>query len=540
MAGSFEEGVDRNGLPPGHLWIWRNERKSVNGPAKVVPRWRGKSMILLNIRILRFAFRSWSLLPLLVIGAIIAGCSTDALVPSSEDLSRKPKTPFQPARFLTPPPPGSTSGALTVDRAIEEALRASPELEQIGERINAADQQVKQAEAAFYPRLILGEEFNITTIPMFALMNIINQKRFQPGMDFNDLGRQQNFSTQIKGEWSLFEGGSQWYGRKAAVDQWHARQSDLMAAHNQLVAKVTQTYYRWMQSLGFIGVAEKSLESANTNEQLGEARVKAETALPSEVMRLKARTAEARVNLVNARSNSRRLQAGLERLIARPIGSSEIPAPAASLKSPAGEPIPEDSESLVRQALEKRPEMAAVQELIEASINRVQSAQGGLLPKLGTNASYQWDSETLEISSGSWFVGVQATWPLFEGGITLASIREARFRLKEVEARGDQIALDIALEVHHAVLAVNEAAEKIKAAEEREKWAKKALEEVRYQYKSQVVTVDALLQAEVAWNQAEVSYTAALFEGRIAQTLLRRSLGDFAGWTEREGSQGNK
>jgi outer membrane protein TolC len=468
------------------------------------------------------------------------GCSPDALAPSSKDLSLRTEPRFQPAKFLTPPPPETSSGALTVERAIEEALKASPELEQIRERMNAADQQVRQVEAAFYPRLILGEEFNSTTTPMFALMNILNQKRFQPGIDFNDLGRQQNFSTQIRGEWSLFEGGRDWYGRKAAVGRWHAMEGDLMAARNQLVAGVTQTYYRWMQALGFIGVAEKSLESASTNEQLGEARLKAETALPSEVMRLKARTAEARGNLVTARSNARRLQAGLERLIARPIGSAEIPAPGASLESPAEEHILEDSESLVEQALEKRPEMAAVRELINASINRVRSTQGGLLPKLGANADYQWDSETFESSSGSWFVGVQATWPLFEGGITLARIREARFRLKEIEARGDQIALDIALEVHHAALAVNEASEKIKVSRERKKWAKKALEEVRYQYESQVVTVEALLQAEVAWNQAEVAHTAALFEGRIAQTLLRQGLGDFAGWTDKAGNEGNQ
>ncbi len=97
-----------------------------------------------------------------------------------------------------------------------------------------------------------------------------------------------------------------------------------------------------------------------------------------------------------------------------------------------------------------------------------------------------------------------------------------------MEAHGKQVALDIALEVHQAALAVQEAAEKIHVAAERKQWSQQALEEVRRQYQSQVVTVDALLQAEVAWNQAEVGYTAALFEGKIAQALLRQSLGDFA------------
>ena len=57
-------------------------------------------------------------------------------------------------------------------------------------------------------------------------------------------------------------------------------------------------------------------------------------------------------------------------------------------------------------------------------------------------------------------VGVNATWSLFEGGLTLSKIREAKSRLQEIQARGEQVALDIALEVQQATLAVQEAAER--------------------------------------------------------------------------------
>ena len=133
---------------------------------------------------------------------------------------------------------------------------------------------------------------------------------------------------------------------------------------------------------------------------------------------------------------------------------------------------------------------------------------------------------------GSWLLGIEAKWSFFEGGATLSKIREARVRLKEIEARGEQLALDIALEVHQATLAVEEAAEKIQVAHERRKWAEKALVEVRNLYQNQMATVDSLLQSEVAFNRADVSYTAALFDGKIAQVLLRQTLGDFANWTE--------
>jgi len=189
---------------------------------------------------------------------------------------------------------------------------------------------------------------------------------------------------------------------------------------------------------------------------------------------------------------------------------------------------PGDSDRNIAIALEKRPEMAAARSLIEAARARVRATQGGFLPRLGVNADYLLDSETLGKFTDSWYVGIQATWPLFEGGLSVSRMEEARSRLKEMESRSDQVALDIALEVNQATLAVQEAAEKIRVAGERKAWAEKALDEVRHIYSRQAATVDSLLQAEVAWNQAEVAYTAALFDGKIAQAFLRRALGDFA------------
>ncbi len=427
------------------------------------------------------------------------------------------------------PSEDARTGVLTVDRAIEEALRASPELEQIRQRIGAASEQVVQAEATFYPRLVLSEDFNSTSNPVYALMNLINQRRFVTNIDFNQPGQQQDWASRIEGEWVLFQGGSRWYDRKAALGQLSSVKAELGAGSNLLVAKVSETYYRWLNGLCFIGVAEKALDAAKTDEHLGEARVHAEMALPSELLRLKVRSSEAHEHLVSARTGARKLQAGLERLLARSIRPEEFPD-LSEVTSPqtSFEKAPEDTDALVRKALRNRPEIAAAQSLIKSAEERVKSARGGLLPKIAASAWYQGDSENLGKGAESWMVGLQATWPIFEGGTTVSKIREAHDHLEEIEARGKQVALDIALEVNQAVLAVQEAAEKVKVAEERKRLAEKALEEVRNLYRDQVVAVDSLLQAEVAWNQAEVSYTAALFEVKISQALLKQSLGDFA------------
>jgi outer membrane protein TolC len=68
---------------------------------------------------------------------------------------------------------------------------------------------------------------------------------------------------------ALFQGGSRWYDRNAALGQKKSIDAELLAARNHLVAKVSETYYRWLQSFGFVEVAEKALESARTDEEVG-------------------------------------------------------------------------------------------------------------------------------------------------------------------------------------------------------------------------------------------------------------------------------
>jgi outer membrane protein len=469
------------------------------------------------------------LLVLLMLAAgILSACASYSGTLSREEAPLPREAVLKQWQAKSRETPELQKGPLTVERAIDEALGASPELEQIRQRMRAAAELVRQADATFYPRLIVSEEYNITNNPVFALMDIINQRRLRPDVDFNYPGTQQNFGSRVRGEWSLFEGGSHWYDRRAAMAQQRSVDAELPAARNQMAAKVTEIYYQWLEALAFTGVAQRALESAQTDERLGEARVRAEAALPSELLRLKARRAEAHGNLVTARTNVQKLQAGLERLMARPIQPSEVPDPGTNAVVMKGDAGQNDPGHYVEMALEKRPEMAAVRSLIQAARERVKSSQSGLLPRLGTNVQYDLDSQNLGSFADSWFVGVQATWPLFEGGLSISKIAEARSRLKEVQARGEQIALDIALEVTQATLAVQNAAEKIQVADERRKWAEKALGEVRQIYSKQAATVDALLQAELAWNQAEVSYTAALYEAKIAQAFLRKALGDFA------------
>lgn len=122
--------------------------------------------------------RASVLLGLVLFVTVSISCSSCASYPWARQQEEPPLTGenmLKQWQGMSEMPVGRPQGPLTLDRAIEEALKASPELDLIRQRIDGATEQVRQAEASFYPRLILGEDFNVTDNPVYALMNIKNR-----------------------------------------------------------------------------------------------------------------------------------------------------------------------------------------------------------------------------------------------------------------------------------------------------------------------------------------------------------------------------
>jgi outer membrane protein TolC len=97
-----------------------------------------------------------------------------------------------------------------------------------------------------------------------------------------------------------------------------------------------------------------------------------------------------------------------------------------------------------------------------------------------------------------------------------------------MQARGKQMALDIALDVYQAALSAKEAQQRVEIARRQLDFTRQSHQDVRSQFQNQAAPVEALLQAEVAWQRAEAGYAAAVYDAKVVQAMLRRALGQFA------------
>ncbi|MEW6741368.1 MAG: TolC family protein [Planctomycetota bacterium] len=416
---------------------------------------------------------------------------------------------------------------LTLKGAIEGALAASPELEQLERRIEAASEQVAAAAAAYWPQLTISESYNLTDNPVYALMNIINRKDLTPTTDFNDPGSEQDFQTKLAASWHLFDGGERGAREAGAKAARAGERAQWQAARDRLVLAATRVYFGFHRMRSIERVAETAVIAAERDLELGRARFVAGSALKSDFLRLDTRLAESRQELVSARVATRKMLAALERLLARPVGEEEIPEVAPegiSQPETAARPVDE----LLVQALDKRPELEAVKAFLDAANEEVRATSAKHWPQIGIEAGYQLDTERFDGMEGSWLLGAAATLTLFEGGLTSARVQAARARLREAQARGRQLALDIALEVRQAALDLSEATESLELARQRGELAAQSLEEVRRAYEVGAVTVEPLLQAELAWRRAEVARETTRFDVLVANAALAQAIGIIA------------
>lgn len=202
-----------------------------------------------------------------------------------------------------------------------------------------------------------------------------------------------------------------------------------------------------------------------------------------------------------------------------------------SLQLPAELPL-----SLPAQLVEQRPDVRAAEEQLHAASAAVGVAIVGRLPNVQINASFGRTAgkagALFDAGSGFWNLGAGITQPLFDGGTLKHKQRaaEAGYRQAAAEYRGTVLAaLQNVADVLHAVEADARA---LQAAQHAERAAARSLDIARKQLALGDLSESALLNAQLAWQQARIALVQAE-AGRYADTVaLFQAAG--GGWWHRD------
>ncbi|MCS6829827.1 MAG: TolC family protein [Armatimonadota bacterium] len=414
---------------------------------------------------------------------------------------------------------------LTLQDSIRIALQNSRTLRSILQDERKANARVREARGAGLPQLDVSANYRrLDRVPKAKFPSFdpltgtitYNEIEIQP-IDSGTATVSLSQLIDVSGLVRTATDVASLYSRIASLDVQRTR--------NEIVLQVKQAFYDVLRAQELVRVAEEALQNAETRRKLAQAAVEAGISPRLDVMRADAAVAAAQQSVITARNALQLAKAAFNNVLGR-----RVDEPVELL--PAEEPEPEsgDFNRYLQEAISKRPEMIQANLGVSLAEKQVTAAKRDQLPNLVVSG--QWDfnlkTSTFQPRESSFTTIAVLQFKIWDSGQTRGRIDQARADADKAKITVENVREGIALEVRNAYLSLQEAREKVVAAEKGVQAATESLRVARVRYEAGVSTQLELSDAELAYTQAEQNLVNARYDLRVAWARLEKAMGRYA------------
>lgn len=415
--------------------------------------------------------------------------------------------------------------ALTLQDSIRIALQNSRTLRSVLQDERKANARVREARGAGLPQLDVSANYRrLDRVPKAKFPSFdpvtgtftFNEIEIQP-IDSGTATVSLSQVIDVSGVVRTATDAASLYSRIASLDVQRTR--------NEIVLQVKQAFYDVLRAQELVKVAEEALQNAEIRRKLAQAAVDAGVSPKLDVMRAEAAVAAAQQAVIAARNALQLTKAAFNNVLGR-----RVDEPVELL--PADEPEPEtaDFNQYLQEALSKRPEMIQANLGVSLAEKQVTAAKRDQLPSVVVRG--QWDfnlkTSTFQPRESSFTTIAALQFKIWDSGQTQGRIEQARADVDKAKITIENAREGIALEVRNAYLSLQEAREKVAAAEKGLQAATESLRVARLRYEAGVSTQLELSDAELAYTQAEQNLVNARYDLRVAWARLEKAMGRYA------------
>jgi len=420
-------------------------------------------------------------------------------------------------------PPAAPAG-LSLQEAIRTGLERNAMLEAARAEADADEAGARAAEAVRWPRLTGELGWRRTDNAVYVFMDKLTAGTFSvEDFQIDRLNHPDPLSHGVAAlgfEVPLDASGRIRAGIDAARGAAGAARARARAAETDLATRITEAYFGLALARSAVGVAESALAGARGYERSAAARVEAESALRSDLLRAQVRRSERERDLERRRADRSLAWARLRSLLESPAG--EAPELTTPLTPP--ERDPGLLQEWTAQALQARPEVEAARRSAEAIRAAGRAARAEIGPDLAAMARYERNTDAFDTGQGSVVAGISLRWAAFDRARSARiAAADARARAAEAGARGLEEAVRFEVEsawhdahvADHALVAAREAAGAAEAA--RRITAER--------YAAGLLPLTDLLDIETALLSAQLAELTALHDAVVGRAHLARAAG---------------
>jgi outer membrane protein len=412
---------------------------------------------------------------------------------------------------------------LRLQDAVDTALKSQPSLQQARAQTAGAEGRATQARSGFYPQVTAVASYQRvrsaagragTTTTTAGGTPTASPATDASGVDVFTVG---GTVTQLVWDWNTT------YNRTRAanrlVESFGAAER---TASQGVVADVRRSYFTARAQKALVGVAIESL--ANITKHLVQIEGFVAVGTRPEIDLAQARTdvANAKLTLINAENAYAVSRAQLGRAIGLPQ-ESDFDVADDELLAVDGEDLA--TERLVTRGLANRPELATLEKQRQANELLAKGFRGNYGPTLSASASASETGVDIGDLGPAWNLGLNLTWPIFQGGLTHGQVREAEANADSFRAQADVQKLAVRLDVEQAQLGIRTAKASLIASADVLANARERLRLAEGRYAAGVGSAIELGDAQLAVTQAAAQRVQAQFQLSSARADLLAALG---------------
>jgi outer membrane protein TolC len=421
---------------------------------------------------------------------------------------------------------------LTVDEAVERALRDGYEIAENEAELAAARAEHRAAKALYGPRLMVdAKAFYFNERPTFdldifassdgqdvplwldqALGTLLPDGPMEAGEQYSV-----DFRVTVVQPLTKLEAIAE-LSKVRALDvkiaEVHGTLSKVDLAH-----RVRETAYTLLKlRAGLVALEETEREIEARQKQIQAFR-DAELVGPEEVLEVGVKLAEVRQGSIRARAFEHVAERHLA-LLLRLDGAAAI-----RVREPEGLPPLPALADCVARAVSARPELAEVQLRGDQAEAGVRAKVQEWVPEVSLVGSYQYQAGT-SIGQPEIAVGAVMSWTPFAWGETLHGVRAAKAKARQARLARERVEALIGLDVERAFAEAHAQLESIDVARAQVAQAEELYRLERARLEVQHKTATDLLAAQTALLRARNDLSSARYDYLTALSALRRATGE--------------
>jgi len=420
------------------------------------------------------------------------------------------------ALFAAPAALAEGPQALTIDDAVNEALRVNDQLKAVRYRAEGAEDTARSARGRLLPALNASDTWQHWDGPF-----VIQLAPQSPGVVARNVNSNVFTVAAQQPIVGLLHRERDLKAASASADASRADQADAQA---QIAEQVRTTYLRLFEARAGIAIAEASIEQLQKQVQDAQARYNAGTITKADLLRFQTAVANAQQQRIQAATLAQTSRQALLTLLARnPEDPSLEFVEPVDLERQAAVRPGSSSDALINLALQNRPEIVRAQKEAEAARATGQARMWELLPEVDVQAAYSNVRGQIFQPENSSFIGVVTSWPFFTWGTQWYAAQSAQRQADAAASLLENTRKQVAYDVSSKAALLDAQFVAVEVAETAITSAEEAYRVTSAQVSAGTATTTDLLDAQSALTTAKLNLARAQYERTIARVSLDRA-----------------